>query len=59
MKLLRFGEAGAEKPGVQLADGRRIDVSAFGSDYDEAFLGGDGLSRLAAWVAENTATAPV
>jgi len=58
MKLLRFGEAGAEKPGVQLADGRRIDVSAFGSDYDEAFLGGDGLSRLAAWVAENTATAP-
>lgn len=58
MKLLRFGEAGAEKPGVQLADGRRIDVSAFGSDYDEAFLGGDGLSRLAAWVAENAATAP-
>lgn len=58
MKLLRFGESGAEKPGVQLTDGRRIDVSAFGSDYDEEFLGGDGVSRLAAWVTENAGSAP-
>ena len=59
MKLIRFGNPGAEKPGLQLADGRRIDASAFGSDYDEAFFGGDGLARLAAWSEANAASAPV
>ena len=58
MKLIRFGIPGAEKPGLQLADGRRIDASAFGSDYDEAFFGGDGLNRLAAWASANAETAP-
>ena len=32
MKLLRYGIAGEEKPGVQLEDGTKIDVSAFGED---------------------------
>ena len=41
MKLIRFGPVGAERPGVQLSDGRRIDVSAFGEDYGEVFFGGD------------------
>lgn len=59
MKLIRFGEPGREKPGVILEDGRRIDVSAFGEDFDEAFFGGDGVQRLAAWVESNSATAPV
>ncbi len=58
MKLIRFGNPGAEKPGLQLADGRRIDASAFGSDYNEAFFDGDGLARLAAWAAANAETAP-
>lgn len=58
MKLIRFGAPGQEKPGVLLADGRRIDVSAFGSDYNESFLGGDGIRRLEAWVSSNGATAP-
>jgi 2,4-didehydro-3-deoxy-L-rhamnonate hydrolase len=58
MKLIRFGNPGAEKPGLQLADGRWIDASGFGSDYDEAFFGGDGLARLAAWADANAATAP-
>jgi len=58
MKLFRFGNPGHEKPGIILADGRRIDVSTFGSDYDESFFGGDGLARLAAWVEVNSATAP-
>ena len=58
MKLIRFGAAGAEKPGLLLNDGRRIDASAFGSDYDEAFFGGDGLSRLAQWSKANAASAP-
>ena len=59
MKLIRFGPAGAERPGVQLPDGRRIDVSAFGDDYDERFFGGDGLQRLASWIASEGANAPV
>jgi hypothetical protein len=50
MKLIRFGSPDYEKPGVLLDDGRRIDVSGFGSDYDEGFFGGDGLERLVAWV---------
>lgn len=58
MKLIRFGNPGAEKPGLQLADGRWIDASGFGSDYDEAFFGGDGLARLKAWADANAATAP-
>jgi 2,4-diketo-3-deoxy-L-fuconate hydrolase len=58
MKLIRFGDAGAEKPGLQLEDGRRVDASGFGSDYDEAFFGGDGMERLAAWAETNAATAP-
>lgn len=59
MKLIRFGNSGEEKPGILLADGRRIDASAFGSDYDERFFGGDGLERLAAWASANADTAPV
>ena len=58
MKLIRFGVPGKEKPGLQLADGTRIDASAFGSDYDEAFLGGGGLDRLRAWADKNAAGAP-
>jgi 2,4-didehydro-3-deoxy-L-rhamnonate hydrolase len=53
MKLIRFGTAGEETPGVELADGRRVDVSAFGEDYDEAFFGSDGPARLERWLAEN------
>jgi len=59
MKLIRFGPHGHEVPGLILDDGRRIDASAFGSDYDEAFFGGDGLVRLAAWAMQNAADAPV
>ncbi|SRR5579871_194529 len=58
MKLFRFGQAGQEKPGVILPNGGRIDASAFGDDYDEAFFAGDGLKRLAAWVGKEGAKAP-
>jgi 2,4-diketo-3-deoxy-L-fuconate hydrolase len=58
MKLIRFGNPGQEKPGLLLPGGRRIDASGFGSDYDEAFFGGDGLSRLKAWADANAASAP-
>jgi 2-keto-4-pentenoate hydratase/2-oxohepta-3-ene-1,7-dioic acid hydratase in catechol pathway len=58
MKLIRFGSPEHEKPGLLLDDGRRIDASGFGSDYDERFFGGDGLARLADWAKANAATAP-
>jgi 2,4-didehydro-3-deoxy-L-rhamnonate hydrolase len=58
MKLIRFGDAGRERPGLLLPDGRRIDVSGFVNDYDEAFFGGDGLDRLRAAVAEGAAGCP-
>src|SRR5215213_2251361 len=59
MKLIRFGPAGDERPGVLLPGGRRVDVSGFGEDYGERFLGGDGLDRLARWVASEGARAAI
>lgn len=50
MKLIRFGEAGREEPGVFLADGRRIDASGEFTDYDERFFESGGLAILADWV---------
>jgi 2,4-diketo-3-deoxy-L-fuconate hydrolase len=52
MKLIRFGEAGKEKPGVILND-KKYDVSAFGEDYTEQFFESDGISRLATFVQDN------
>lgn len=53
MKLIRFGTEGKEKPGVQLENGTRLDVSGFGQDYDEDFFGGDGLEKLENWLKAN------
>src|SRR5216117_1723824 len=58
MKLIRFGEPGRERPGLIVDGGRRIDVSGFGADYDEAFFGSGGLERLARWLAKEGRTAP-
>ena len=58
MKLIRFGEPGKEKPGLQLSDGSRIDASGFGGDYDEAFFASGGLARLASWLKSNQSSAP-
>lgn len=52
MKLIRFGEAGREWPGVLLPDGRRVDASGEFSDYDEGFFAIGGLEALAEWVAD-------
>ncbi len=46
IKLLRFGEYRREKPGVELADGTRLDVSDWISDYDRHFFANGGLERL-------------
>jgi 2,4-diketo-3-deoxy-L-fuconate hydrolase len=58
MKLIRFGDAGRERPGLQLPEGERVDASGFGEDYDEAFFGGGGLDRLRGWAAREAARAP-
>jgi len=59
MKLIRFGKAGTEKPGIELENGKRIDVSAFGEDYTEDFFGSEGIARLKSWLAGNESTCPV
>ena len=58
MKLIRFGINGQEKPGLELADGSRIDVSAFGEDYNELFFGSDGINRLAEWLDHDQTQCP-
>jgi 2,4-didehydro-3-deoxy-L-rhamnonate hydrolase len=58
VKLMRFGPPGAEKPGLVLEDGARIDASAFGEDWDERFFANDGLKRLQAWRFLEGVTAP-
>ena len=58
MKLIRFGEIGNEKPGVQLSNGTKIDVSAFGTDFNEEFFGKDGIEKLTSWLEENQENCP-
>lgn len=58
MKLIRFGAVGHEQPGVQLENGKRIDVSAFGEDYNENFFGNQGVNRLRDWLKANVENCP-
>jgi 2,4-diketo-3-deoxy-L-fuconate hydrolase len=59
MKLIRFGESGKERPGIELSDGVRVDVSSFGEDYNESFFGSGGLERLQLWLGNNQAECPI
>jgi 2-keto-4-pentenoate hydratase/2-oxohepta-3-ene-1,7-dioic acid hydratase in catechol pathway len=58
MKLIRCGEVGKEKPGVLLPDGTKLDVSSFGSDYNEEFFASDGIARLSQWLEVNRSKCP-
>lgn len=58
MKLLRFGAPGKEKPGVLLASGKMIDVTAFRQDYNEAFFENDGIVSLNNWLKANEQNCP-
>jgi 2,4-didehydro-3-deoxy-L-rhamnonate hydrolase len=58
MKLFRFGPPGAEKPGLLVDGVGRVDVSAFGEDYGEAFWGSEGPKRLARFYAEEPERCP-
>ena len=53
MKLIRFGEKNKEKPGIQLDDDQRIDVSSFIDDYDENFFYKIGIKKLRNWLNKN------
>jgi 2,4-diketo-3-deoxy-L-fuconate hydrolase len=46
MRLIRFGQPGAEKPGVIIGETRK-DLSGFFSDWDRAFFRNNGLAKLA------------
>ena len=52
MKLLRVGEAGAERPAVMLEDGSIIDVSSAVGEIDGAWLDSGGVDRLAKTLSE-------
>jgi 2,4-diketo-3-deoxy-L-fuconate hydrolase len=45
MRLIRFGEAGVEKPGV-LDKNTRLDLSEHFSDWDRNFFENDGIEKL-------------
>jgi 2,4-didehydro-3-deoxy-L-rhamnonate hydrolase len=53
MKLIRFGAFENEKPGVLSSDGKKLNVSAFGEDYNEKFFATNGLERLSEWLKTN------
>ncbi|MEO7444310.1 MAG: fumarylacetoacetate hydrolase family protein [Ferruginibacter sp.] len=52
MKLIRFGEAGKEKPGIILSE-KWYDVSSFVKDFDENYFENDGLINLKQWLGGN------
>lgn len=52
MKLIRFGEPGKERPGIELDNGVRLDITPFSEDYDEEFFATDGPARLLSWISE-------
>lgn len=58
MKLIRFGTAGNEKPGIELEDGTRLDISSFAEDYNEEFFGEGGIERLKDWFKINEKNCP-
>jgi 2-keto-4-pentenoate hydratase/2-oxohepta-3-ene-1,7-dioic acid hydratase in catechol pathway len=58
MKLIRFGPPEQEKPGLQLPDGRRLDVSQWIDDYSPSFFASNGLERLARLIETHSSSLP-
>jgi len=58
MKLIRFGDPGKERPGILLGEDTRLDVSSFGTDYDENFFSNGAFSRLQLWLRTHAESAP-
>jgi len=53
MRLIRFGEAGKEHPGILTDNNQRLDISAFCEDFNEQFFATQGLARLKEWLQTN------
>lgn len=52
MKLIRFGESGAELPGILDESGKRYDLSNKFIDWDQSFFNDNGLEKLAEYLAK-------
>jgi 2-keto-4-pentenoate hydratase/2-oxohepta-3-ene-1,7-dioic acid hydratase in catechol pathway len=50
VRLLRIGNVGEERPAVLSSEGKLIDCSQFGEDFNGQFFASDGLARLRAFV---------
>lgn len=59
MRLIRFGMAGEERPGIVNGKNQRIDVGTFNEDYNEEFFGTDGVNRLKQWLKNNESQCPI
>jgi 2,4-didehydro-3-deoxy-L-rhamnonate hydrolase len=57
MKLIRFGMADKEKPGIFFGEDY-YDLSSFGEDYNEQFFANDGLERLQSFFQAKKSTLP-
>lgn len=53
MKLIRFGERGAEKPGIVDSNGTRKDLSQHFSDWDRTFFQNGGLEKVKSLIEQN------
>ena len=58
IKLFRYGQFPNEKPAVEYPDGTRLDISAFGEDYNEKFFDTEGVKRLQNWLIQNATKCP-
>jgi 2-keto-4-pentenoate hydratase/2-oxohepta-3-ene-1,7-dioic acid hydratase in catechol pathway len=56
MYLMRLGPVGSERPVVRIDDSHYLDVSDVIDDFDEAFFGSNGLTRVADLVRERSTT---
>jgi 2,4-diketo-3-deoxy-L-fuconate hydrolase len=56
MYLMRLGPVGSERPVVRIDDSHYLDVSDVVDDFDEAFFGSNGLTRLADLIRERSTT---
>ncbi len=59
MRLIRFGPAGDEKPGIIGSNGSRCDLSAHFQDWDTKFFASGDVDRLAEILRRDAASLPV
>jgi 2,4-diketo-3-deoxy-L-fuconate hydrolase len=59
MFLMRIGPAGSERPVVRIDETRYVDVADVVGDFNEAFFGSDGLTRLGGIVQQRSAAGQV